>query len=66
MRVAHAKSSDPSTSPKIWNVHLNQDFINVSSLPKNTPTICLILYQFNLYVLIICGEKLVNCSLLTF
>ena len=24
---------------------------------KNTPTICLILHQFNLYVLLICGKK---------
>ena len=30
------------------------------SFPKNTPTICLILHQFNLYVPLICGKKLVT------
>ena len=25
---------------------------------KNTPMICLILHQFNLYVLLICGQKI--------
>ena len=25
---------------------------------NNTPTICLILYQFHLYVLLICGKKI--------
>ena len=25
---------------------------------KNTPTICLILHQFNLHVLLICGEEI--------
>ena len=36
---------------------LNQNFTNISSLPKNNATICLILHQFNLYVLPICGGK---------
>ena len=27
---------------------------------KNTPQICLILHQFNFYVLLICGKKLVT------
>ena len=31
---------------------------------KNTPTICLILHQFNLYVLLICGKKLVTIEIL--
>ena len=30
---------------------LNQSFTNISSLPKNTPQICLILHQFDFYVL---------------
>ena len=37
---------------------LNQGFTNISSLPKNTPTICLILHQFNLFVLLICGKEI--------
>ena len=36
----------------------NQSFTNISSLPKNTATICLILHQFNLYVLLICRKKI--------
>ena len=38
---------------------LNQSFKNISSLPKNTPQICLILHQFNFYVLLIGEKKLV-------
>ena len=30
---------------------------------KNTPVICLILPQFNLYVLLICGKKLVTIAI---
>ena len=30
---------------------------------KNTPTICLILHQFDLYVLLICGKKLVTIEI---
>ena len=37
---------------------LNQSFTNISSLPKNTPQICLFLHQFNLYVLLICGQEI--------
>ena len=37
---------------------LNQNFTNILSLLKNTPTICLILHQFNLYVLLICGKEI--------
>ena len=33
----------------------NQFFTNISSLPKNTPQIC---HQFNLYVLLISGKKI--------
>ena len=33
---------------------------NISSLPKNTPQICLILNQFNLYVLLICGKEIAD------
>ena len=36
---------------------LNQSFTNILSLPKNTPTISLILHQFNLYVLL-CGKEI--------
>ena len=28
-RVAHAKSSDPATPPKIWNVHIVTQRINL-------------------------------------
>ena len=40
---------------------LNRSFTDILSLPKNTPTICLILHQFNLYVfyvLHICGKEI--------
>ena len=37
---------------------LNQSFPNISSLLKNTSQICLILHQFNLYVLPICGKEI--------
>ena len=40
----------------IWP--LNESVTNISSLPKNTPQICLILHQFNVYVLLICGKKI--------
>ena len=32
----------------------------------NTPTICLILHQFNFYVLLICEKNLVTIKILTF
>ena len=37
---------------------LKRSFTNISSLPKNSPTICLILHQFNIYVLLICRKKI--------
>ena len=39
---------------------LNQSFNNISSSPKTTLQICLVLHQFNLYVLPICIKKLVT------
>ena len=30
----------------------------VQKATKNTPQICLILHQFNIYVLLICGKKI--------
>ena len=39
---------------------LNQSFTNISSLQKDTLQICLILHQFNLYVLLICGKEIVD------
>ena len=39
-------------------IGLNQSFTNISSLPKNTPQISLILHQCNLYVLLICGKEI--------
>ena len=44
---------------------LNQSFTNISSLPKNTSQICLILHMVNLYVLLVCGKKLVTIELVS-
>ena len=37
---------------------LNQSFNQYFVLAKNTPTICFVLHQFNLYVLLICENKI--------
>ena len=49
----------------IWA--LNQSFTQYFVFTKkNTPTICLILHQFNLYVLLICPKKLVTIKIFLF
>ena len=45
---------------------LNQSFTNISSLTKNALTISLILHQFSLYVLRICGKKLMTIEIFRF
>ena len=44
---------------------LKSTFYQYFVFTKNTPTICLILHQFNFYVLLICEKKLVTRSFVT-
>ena len=39
-------------------IGLNRSFTNISSYQKSTTQICLILHQFNLYVLLFCVKKI--------
>ena len=48
----------PPSQPYLMTAPLNQGFTNISSLPKSTPQICLILHQFNLYILLIRGKRI--------
>ena len=54
-RMVEEKHEGAESAPPPGKIGLN------NALPifvKNTPTICLILHQFNLYVLLICGKEI--------
>ena len=63
--TALATSSIIKSGQKDTEVSINQSFTDyfVFTKKQNTPTMCLILQQFNLYVLLICGKKFVTIKI---